>query len=280
MTPAARAASEFRALARDHTVVPVWRELLADLTTPGRRLRPARAATTTGFLLESVEHGERWSRWSFVGPQPAGHARRPRRPARGRRARCPTACRSTRGSSPPSRHLLDALPVAAARRPAAAARRARRLPRLRRRARGRAPARRPARRPRATPTPCSRSSASSPPSTTGASGSRSSPTCSWRPALDRRRARPRLRRRRRAPRRSSPPTAPARSTSRCVDPPDPDDPLPDVALDDGRAALLPAPSRWPRSTSSPATSSRSCWRSASTSTSTPTRSTSTGCCAR
>ena len=25
---------EFRALARDHTVVPVWREVLADLTTP------------------------------------------------------------------------------------------------------------------------------------------------------------------------------------------------------------------------------------------------------
>ena len=28
---------------------------------------------TSGFLLESVEGGERWGRYSFVGPQPAGH---------------------------------------------------------------------------------------------------------------------------------------------------------------------------------------------------------------
>jgi anthranilate synthase component 1 len=61
---------EFRALARTHTVIPVWRELLADLTTPvaafGRLVGEG-----TGFLLESVEHGEaRWSRWSFIGRNP------------------------------------------------------------------------------------------------------------------------------------------------------------------------------------------------------------------
>ena len=65
-----------------------------------------------------------------------------------------------------------------------------------------------------------------------------------------------------------------------VDPPDPDDPLPEVRSSMS-GSLLPARGRrWPGSTSSPATSSRSCWPSASTSTSTPTRSTSTGCCAR
>jgi anthranilate synthase component 1 len=56
----------FRALAQQHTVVPVWREVMADLQTPvgafGRL-----GASGTGFLLESVEHGERWSRFSFLG---------------------------------------------------------------------------------------------------------------------------------------------------------------------------------------------------------------------
>jgi anthranilate synthase component I len=60
---------EFHALARDHTVVPVWRELLADLITPVAAFARL-AADQPGFLLESVEHGERWSRWSFVGRNP------------------------------------------------------------------------------------------------------------------------------------------------------------------------------------------------------------------
>src|SRR5690606_25835833 len=62
--------TEFRALASDHTVIPVWRELLADLTTPVAAFARL-AGEGTGFLLESVEHGEaRWSRWSFVGRNP------------------------------------------------------------------------------------------------------------------------------------------------------------------------------------------------------------------
>ena len=61
---------EFRALARDHTVVPVWREALADLTTPVSAFLRI-CGDEPGFLLESVEHGERWGRWSFVGRRPA-----------------------------------------------------------------------------------------------------------------------------------------------------------------------------------------------------------------
>jgi len=61
--------AEFHALARDHTVVPVWRELLADLTTPVAAFLRL-VADEPGFLLESVEH-ERWGRWSFVGRRPA-----------------------------------------------------------------------------------------------------------------------------------------------------------------------------------------------------------------
>ncbi|CAN5641800.1 anthranilate synthase component I [soil metagenome] len=61
---------DFRALARHHTVVPVWRELLADLTTPVAAFARM-VGDGPGFLLESVEHGERWSRWSFVGRNPS-----------------------------------------------------------------------------------------------------------------------------------------------------------------------------------------------------------------
>ena len=60
---------EFRDLARQHTVVPVWTELLADLETPVAAYAKL-VGDGTGFLLESVEHGERWSRFSFVGRSP------------------------------------------------------------------------------------------------------------------------------------------------------------------------------------------------------------------
>ena len=59
----------FRRLAADHTVVPVWRELVADLTTPVAAYARL-CGDGPGFLLESVEHGERWSRYSFIGRNP------------------------------------------------------------------------------------------------------------------------------------------------------------------------------------------------------------------
>ncbi len=60
---------EFRRLAAEHTVVPVWTELLADLETPVAAYVKL-VGDKPGFLLESVEHGERWSRFSFVGRNP------------------------------------------------------------------------------------------------------------------------------------------------------------------------------------------------------------------
>jgi anthranilate synthase component 1 len=73
--PAARPSrDEFVALARDHTVVPVWREVLADLETPVSafvKLVGAGLDDPSGFLLESVEHAERWGRFSFIGRDPA-----------------------------------------------------------------------------------------------------------------------------------------------------------------------------------------------------------------
>jgi anthranilate synthase component 1 len=61
---------QFHAWAAEHTVVPVWRELLADLITPVAAFARLCGDDRPGFLLESVEHGERWSRWSFVGRNP------------------------------------------------------------------------------------------------------------------------------------------------------------------------------------------------------------------
>jgi anthranilate synthase component 1 len=61
---------EFHALAASHSVVPVWRELLADLITPVAAFARLCGDDQPGFLFESVEHGERWSRFSFVGRNP------------------------------------------------------------------------------------------------------------------------------------------------------------------------------------------------------------------
>ena len=61
---------EFRRLAGEHTVVPVWAELLGDLETPVAAFAKL-VGDEPGFLLESVEHGERWSRFSFVGRNPS-----------------------------------------------------------------------------------------------------------------------------------------------------------------------------------------------------------------
>jgi anthranilate synthase component 1 len=61
----------FGQLAATHTVVPVWRELLADTQTPVAAFIRL-AGDGPGFLLESVEGGERWGRFSFVGRRPLG----------------------------------------------------------------------------------------------------------------------------------------------------------------------------------------------------------------
>ncbi|MDE0236913.1 MAG: anthranilate synthase component I [bacterium] len=62
---------EFHRLAAKWPVVPVWRELVADLTTPVAAFVRT-VGDEPGFLLESVEHGERWSRFSFIGRRPLG----------------------------------------------------------------------------------------------------------------------------------------------------------------------------------------------------------------
>jgi anthranilate synthase component 1 len=58
------------ALAKDYALIPVYREVLADMLTPVRAYTLLCPAGSPGFLLESVEGGERLARYSFIGFQP------------------------------------------------------------------------------------------------------------------------------------------------------------------------------------------------------------------
>ncbi|MGZ8646509.1 MAG: anthranilate synthase component I family protein [Actinomycetota bacterium] len=60
----------FDTLAAQWPLVPVWTELLADVSTPVG-LFAALASDGPGLILESVERSERWGRYSFVAGDPA-----------------------------------------------------------------------------------------------------------------------------------------------------------------------------------------------------------------
>jgi anthranilate synthase component 1 len=60
---------EFRSLARQGRVVPVWREFLFDTETAVTAYHKV-ARPPFGFLLESVLGGEQWARYTFLGTLP------------------------------------------------------------------------------------------------------------------------------------------------------------------------------------------------------------------
>ena len=62
--------SEFVALAKMHTLVPVYRTLTADLETPVSAFLRAAWSERECFLLESVENGEQVGRYTFIGINP------------------------------------------------------------------------------------------------------------------------------------------------------------------------------------------------------------------
>jgi len=62
--------NEFCRLARCGNLVPVYREILADMETPVSAFRKIDDGKTA-FLLESIEGGEKWARYSFLGSGPA-----------------------------------------------------------------------------------------------------------------------------------------------------------------------------------------------------------------
>jgi anthranilate synthase component 1 len=61
---------EFIALAKEHTLVPVCRILMADLETPVSAFLRAAWPERECFLLESVENGEQVGRYTFIGLAP------------------------------------------------------------------------------------------------------------------------------------------------------------------------------------------------------------------
>ena len=62
--------AEFRALAAGGKLVPVYRELFADHETPVSAFRKIDDGVHS-FLLESVEGGEKWGRFSLLGSRPS-----------------------------------------------------------------------------------------------------------------------------------------------------------------------------------------------------------------
>jgi anthranilate synthase component 1 len=71
---------QFDALARACNVIPVCREILADMETPVSLLKKSyddggQGPRTPIFLLESVEGGEKWGRYSFLGTSARTHVK-------------------------------------------------------------------------------------------------------------------------------------------------------------------------------------------------------------
>src|SRR5512144_2242056 len=62
--------AEFHALAKTGKLVPVYREVFADHDTPVSAFRKIHDGPY-GFLLESVEGGEKWGRFSLLGSRPS-----------------------------------------------------------------------------------------------------------------------------------------------------------------------------------------------------------------
>ena len=58
--------AEFEAFAKRGNLIPVYREILADIETPVSVLRKLQHKDHV-YLLESVEGGEKWGRYSFIG---------------------------------------------------------------------------------------------------------------------------------------------------------------------------------------------------------------------
>jgi anthranilate synthase component 1 len=62
--------TDFQKISEEANLIPVYREVLADLETPLSAFRKIDAGNYS-FLLESVEGGEKWARYSFLGSNPS-----------------------------------------------------------------------------------------------------------------------------------------------------------------------------------------------------------------
>jgi anthranilate synthase component 1 len=62
--------NEIEALAKDYNVIPICKEIYADIITPITLLRKISQVSDRYYLLESIEGGEKWGRYSFLGFNP------------------------------------------------------------------------------------------------------------------------------------------------------------------------------------------------------------------
>lgn len=65
--------NEIEILAKEFSVIPICKEIYADIITPIALLRKIAQVSKRYFLLESVEGGEKWGRYSFLGFNPIIH---------------------------------------------------------------------------------------------------------------------------------------------------------------------------------------------------------------
>ncbi len=61
---------EAKQLSAGYTIIPVSCEIFSDIKTPIAVLQSLRAVSSRYYLLESVENGEKWGRYSFLGFDP------------------------------------------------------------------------------------------------------------------------------------------------------------------------------------------------------------------
>lgn len=64
---------EIMELAKSYDIVPVCKEIYADVITPITLLRKIAGISKRYYLLESIEGGEKWGRYSFLGFDPVMH---------------------------------------------------------------------------------------------------------------------------------------------------------------------------------------------------------------
>jgi anthranilate synthase component 1 len=65
--------NEIEALAKDYNIIPICKEIYADIITPITLLRKISQVSDRYYLLESIEGGEKWGRYSFLGLNPIVH---------------------------------------------------------------------------------------------------------------------------------------------------------------------------------------------------------------
>lgn len=61
---------EILKLSKDYDIIPVCKEIYADVITPITLLRKLSGISKRYYLLESIEGGEKWGRYSFLGYDP------------------------------------------------------------------------------------------------------------------------------------------------------------------------------------------------------------------